>query len=69
MEKIKRLYRSDDDRMIAGVCAGIADYFVLDSTLVRLGYVLFSVFTLFSGALAYLILWIIVPTRKKTRNQ
>ena len=35
----KRLYRSTDDRMIAGVCAGIADYFGIDPTLVRLLFV------------------------------
>ena len=65
MEEPKRLYRSDADKMIAGVCGGIAEYFTLDPTLVRIGYILLSVFTVFSGVLAYLILWIVVPKKKK----
>ncbi|MDR1456192.1 MAG: PspC domain-containing protein [Tannerella sp.] len=65
MADIKRLYRSNDDKMIAGVCAGIADYFVLDPTLVRIGYILLCVFTAFAGVAAYLILWIVVPAKKK----
>ena len=36
----KRLYKSSDDAMIAGVCAGIAEYFNVDPTLIRLGFVL-----------------------------
>lgn len=60
MEKQKRLTRSND-KMIAGVCAGIADYFGWDPTLVRVGYVLLSIFTVFAGVLAYLILWLVMP--------
>jgi phage shock protein PspC (stress-responsive transcriptional regulator) len=60
MEQRKRLMRSSD-KMIAGVCGGIADYFDLDPTLVRVGYIILTVFTLFSGFLAYLVLWIVVP--------
>jgi phage shock protein PspC (stress-responsive transcriptional regulator) len=64
MEEPKRLYRSDRDKMIGGVCGGIAEYFTLDPTLVRLGYIVLSIFTLFSGVLAYFILWVVVPKRK-----
>ena len=49
--------------MIAGVCAGIADYFGWDPTLVRLGYILLSFLTAFSGVIAYLILWLVIPKR------
>jgi phage shock protein PspC (stress-responsive transcriptional regulator) len=57
----KRLYRSVDDRMIAGVCAGIADYFDVDVTLIRLLFV-FGFFVTGSGLFwAYLIMMIIVP--------
>ena len=57
----KRLYRSVDDRMIAGVCGGIADYFDIDPSLVRLLFV-FGFFVTGSGLLwAYLIMMIIVP--------
>jgi len=57
----KRLYRSVDDRMISGVCAGIADYFNIDPTLIRLLFV-FGFFATGTGLLwAYLIMMIIVP--------
>lgn len=59
MEK-KRLTRSNN-RMIGGVCAGIADYFNWDITLVRIVYVLATFFTVFSGGIVYLILWLIMP--------
>lgn len=62
-EEPKKLTRSNNG-MIAGVCAGIADYFDLDPTLVRVGYILLSLFTLFSGVIAYVILWLVIP--KKT---
>ena len=65
MEDPKRLYRSDSDKMIGGVCGGIAEYFTLDPTLVRLGYIVLSVFTLFSGVLAYFVLWIVIPKRNR----
>ncbi len=59
MEK-KRLTRSNN-RMIGGVCAGIADYFNWDITLVRIVYVLATFFTACSGGIVYLILWLIMP--------
>ncbi|GAB6394960.1 MAG: PspC family transcriptional regulator [Bacteroidales bacterium] len=61
MEQKRRLARSDDSKMIAGVCGGIANYLDWDPTLVRVAYVLISVFTLFSGVIAYLVLWIVMP--------
>jgi phage shock protein C len=48
-------------RMIAGVCAGIAQRYGFDVTLVRLALVLLTVFTCFSGVLAYIIAWIVIP--------
>jgi len=57
----KRLYRSVDDRMIAGICAGIADYFDVDPTLIRLLFV-FGFFATGSVLFwAYVIMMIIVP--------
>mgnify|MGYP004701723013 CR=1 FL=1 len=57
---MKRLYRSTYDRMLCGVCGGIAEYFQLDPTLVRLGWALFSILG-GSGVLAYIIAAIIIP--------
>lgn len=56
----KKLYRSRRDRMIAGVCGGLADYFGTDPTWIRLLFVLFF-FIGGSALLIYLIMWIIVP--------
>ncbi len=56
----KRLKRSVKDMMIAGICGGLADYFNIDSTLVRLAFA-FTVLFAGTGILAYLIMWIIVP--------
>ncbi len=56
----KRLYRSRDERMIAGVCGGIATYFGIDPTVVRLLAVA-AILLAGSAILAYLIAWIIVP--------
>ena len=58
----KRLYKSNTDKKIAGVCGGIAEYFNLDATLVRLGWVVFSLLG-GSGLLAYIIAAIIMPER------
>jgi len=56
----KKLYRSRTNKMIAGVCGGLGDYFELDPTLIRLGTVV-MVLAAGAGILAYLIAWIIVP--------
>ncbi len=60
----KRLERSISDREVAGVCAGLANYFNLDVTLIRLLAVIWLVFTAGTGALAYLIAMIVVPAEK-----
>lgn len=59
----KKLTRSRSNRMIAGVCAGIANYLGLDPTMVRIGYALLSIFTAFAGVIVYIILWMIMPEK------
>lgn len=56
----RTLYRSRNDRTLAGVCGGLGEYFQLDPTLIRLVFVLLAVFTGI-GVLAYIVLWIVVP--------
>lgn len=56
----KKLYRSNDNKIVAGVCGGIAEFFSLDPTLVRLGLVIFCALG-GSGILAYIIAAIIMP--------
>ena len=56
----KRLYRSEANKMLCGVCGGIAEYFDIDPTLVRLAWALFCILG-GSGILAYIIAAIIIP--------
>lgn len=62
-----RLYRSESDRIIGGVCGGLAEYFDIDPSLVRL-----IVIALFLGAgtglLAYLIAWLIIPRESEVKG-
>ncbi|MHB8156550.1 MAG: PspC domain-containing protein [Desulfocucumaceae bacterium] len=58
----KKLRRSNRNRMIAGVCGGIAEYIGWEPKLVRLIYVLISIFSAaFPGILVYIIAWFIIP--------
>ncbi len=56
----KRLYRSRDDRMIAGVCGGLGEYFSIDPTIVRL-ILLFLMLWGGGGILVYILAWIVIP--------
>ena len=57
----KRLTRRSNDRMVAGVCSGVADYLGLDVTLVRLLAVVAAVFSVGTVAVAYIAAWILMP--------
>ena len=60
----KKLYRSTTDKMISGVCGGIADYFDVDPTIIRLLAVLLTFLTgIFPCIIAYIIAMIIVPVK------
>ena len=60
----KKLTRSEN-KFLGGVCAGIAEYFELDPTIVRVAYAVLSVFSAaFPGILLYIILWIIIPSKR-----
>ncbi len=64
----KKLYRSQKDQIIGGVCGGIAEYFAVDPTLVRLAFVLLA-FVEGAGIIGYIIAWIIIPERPKDDHQ
>ena len=58
----RRLTRSSRHKMIAGVCGGLAEYFQLDPTAVRVAYVILSIISAaFHGILAYIILMFVMP--------
>lgn len=57
---MNKLYRSKSNRILAGVCGGIGEYFKVDPTIVRLLWLLISI-TGGAGVIAYIIAWIIIP--------
>ncbi len=58
----KKLYRSEKNKMIAGVCAGLGDYFDVDFTLVRLIFVALTLVTaIFPMVIFYVVAWIVIP--------
>lgn len=63
----KKLQRNEQDKMIAGVCSGLAEYFDVDVTWVRIAFVL-AVMAGASGVLAYIVLWIAVPKKPYIPN-
>lgn len=60
---MKRLYRSRENRMIAGICGGLGEYFEIDPTFIRLLWIL-AIFVMGGGILAYLIAWIVIPKKE-----
>ena len=67
MDNYRRLYKSDANKMLCGVCGGIGEFFGFDPTLVRVAYVFLTIFSAaFPGILMYIILAIIMP---KVYNQ
>ncbi len=63
----KKLQRNEQEKTIAGVCAGLAEYFDVDVTWIRIAFVL-AVLAGFSGVLAYIVLWIAVPVKPFVPN-
>ena len=64
----KTLVRDRKGRMVAGVCAGVAQYFGLDVTLVRVIVAVVSIITGGAGVLAYLAAWVIIPGEGETTS-
>lgn len=65
----RRLQRSATDRKIAGVCGGLAEYFGVDSTLVRIAAVVLAIYpgAIVCGVLVYLLAWFVMPSASSTR--
>lgn len=67
METKRTLYRDTDNKMLGGVASGLAEYMNWDVTLVRLAFV-FCLFAVQGSVLAYILAWIIVPSKGSTSN-
>lgn len=64
MSEPKKMLRPRTGRVLAGVCANIANYVNMDATVVRIVYVLLTFFTAFSGLILYFILMLLIPEEK-----
>jgi phage shock protein C len=64
----KRLIRTRNGRLVAGVCSGLAEYFAIDATVVRLIFLALAVITFGVGALIYLAAWIVIPEEGETTS-
>jgi phage shock protein C len=64
MEEPRKLYRSRNQRMVAGVSGGLAEYFNVDATVIRVIFLVLAVFG-GSGLVIYLVMWILVPDASK----
>jgi phage shock protein C len=62
---MKKLYRSRTDKKIAGVCGGLAEYFNIDATIIRIIFVVLLLPGGFPGLVPYVILWLFVPVKPK----
>lgn len=62
----KKLFRSISDKKLAGVCGGVAEYFGIDSTLVRLGWAALTLFSCGTGIIAYVVAALIIPEQANT---
>ncbi len=69
MNTQKRLYRSSEERMFAGVCGGIAAYLDVDPTLVRLFFVALTLLSGGQGLLIYIVLMLVVPEQPKEKRK
>ena len=61
MDGRKQLIRPLQGRMVAGVCAGVADYLGIDPNIVRVIFAALTIFSIGAGALVYLIAWAVIP--------
>ena len=62
---MKKLYLSDTNRKIGGVCGGIAEYFDKDPTIIRIAFVLVAILTHGLGIIAYFVMWLVIPKKAK----
>ncbi|NIP40039.1 MAG: PspC domain-containing protein [Candidatus Aenigmarchaeota archaeon] len=63
--EIRRLYRSGRDRILGGVCGGIAEYLGVDPVIIRLLWIVLSFASWGTGILVYIIFWIVIPRNPK----
>jgi phage shock protein PspC (stress-responsive transcriptional regulator) len=66
---MKRLYRSRNERMLGGVCAGLGEHFDIDPTVVRLVWAVITVLSIGTGVLVYILAWILIPEEESGSSE
>jgi phage shock protein PspC (stress-responsive transcriptional regulator) len=66
---MKRLYRSRNDRIVGGVCGGLAGHIEVDPSIIRLVWIIVTLFSLGTGLIIYLAAWIIIPESPRESTQ
>lgn len=67
-KSVKKLYRSREDRVIAGICGGLGQYFSVDSVLIRIAWIVATLISFGTGVLLYLLMIFIVPLEPITKK-
>lgn len=62
---MKKMYLSDTDKKIAGVCGGLGEYFDKDPTIFRILFILGTLISFGVGVIAYLLMWLIIPRKPR----
>ena len=62
---MKKLYLSNTDKKIGGVCGGLGEYFDMDPTLVRVIFILIALLSLGLGVVAYILIWMVIPRKPR----
>jgi phage shock protein C len=66
---MKRLYRSKNERILGGVCAGLGEHFDIDPTVIRLVWAVITVLSIGTGVLVYIIAWILIPEEESSSSE
>jgi phage shock protein C len=67
-QRMDKIYLSETDRKIAGVCGGLGEYLDKDPTLIRILFILVILLSFGFGILAYVAMWLVIPKRPKTER-
>jgi phage shock protein PspC (stress-responsive transcriptional regulator) len=62
---MKKMYLSDTNKKLGGVCGGIGEYFDIDPTVVRILFILFTLVSIGLGIIAYILMWMVIPHKPK----
>ena len=64
---MKKLYLSETDRKLGGVCGGIGEYLGVDPTVIRIIYIVVTLLSAGIGVFAYILMWLVVPKKAKEK--